>query len=93
MRLLRTIGGLDVTGQERAALNKLTMPFLPRPSIAGPSYAVSASVSKNHEWRRFGVVAPATTTADSKNPMLPPNPPPRINSSVRYDDEIMASKR
>ena len=26
MRLLRTIGGLDVTGQERAALNKLTMP-------------------------------------------------------------------
>ena len=34
VRLLRTIGGLDVTGQERAALNKLTMPFLPRPSIA-----------------------------------------------------------
>ena len=27
VRLLRTIGGLDVTGQERAALNKLTMPF------------------------------------------------------------------
>ena len=26
MRLLRTIGGVDVTGQERAALNKLTMP-------------------------------------------------------------------
>ena len=26
VRLLRTIGGLDVTGQERAALNKLTMP-------------------------------------------------------------------
>ena len=35
---------------------------------------------------------PATTTADSENPMLPPNPPPRINSSVRYDDEIVASK-
>ena len=28
VRLLRTIGGLDVTGQERAALNKLTMPIL-----------------------------------------------------------------
>ena len=28
VRLLRTIGGLDVTGQERAALNKLTMPSL-----------------------------------------------------------------
>ena len=27
VRLLRTIGGLDVTGQERAALNKLTMPM------------------------------------------------------------------
>ena len=26
MRLLRMIGGLDVTGQERAVLNKLTMP-------------------------------------------------------------------
>ena len=26
MRLLRTIGGIDFTGQERAALNKLTMP-------------------------------------------------------------------
>ena len=26
MRLLRTIGGVDVTGQERATLNKLTMP-------------------------------------------------------------------
>ena len=26
VRLLRTIGGLDLTGQERAALNKLTMP-------------------------------------------------------------------
>ena len=26
VRLLRTIGGLDVTGQERAALNKLTIP-------------------------------------------------------------------
>ena len=26
VRLLRTIGGVDVTGQERAALNKLTMP-------------------------------------------------------------------
>ena len=32
VRLLRTIGGLDVTGQERAALNKLTMP----PSRLGP---------------------------------------------------------
>ena len=29
VRLLRTIGGLDVTGQERAALNKLTMPEAP----------------------------------------------------------------
>ena len=28
MRLLRTIGGIDFTGQERAALNKLTMPSL-----------------------------------------------------------------
>ena len=27
MRLLRTIGGIDFTGQERAALNKLTMPL------------------------------------------------------------------
>ena len=26
MRLLKTIGGIDFTGQERAALNKLTMP-------------------------------------------------------------------
>ena len=26
MRLLRTIGGVDVTRQERATLNKLTMP-------------------------------------------------------------------
>ena len=26
MRLLRTIGGIDFTGQERAAHNKLTMP-------------------------------------------------------------------
>ena len=26
MRLLTTIGSVDVTGQERAALNKLTMP-------------------------------------------------------------------
>ena len=26
VRLLRTIGGIDFTGQERAALNKLTMP-------------------------------------------------------------------
>ena len=26
MRLLRTIGGIDFTGQERTALNKLTMP-------------------------------------------------------------------
>ena len=26
VRLLRTIGGVDVTGQERATLNKLTMP-------------------------------------------------------------------
>ena len=26
VRLLRTSGGVDVTGQERAALNKLTMP-------------------------------------------------------------------
>ena len=26
VRLLKTIGGADVTGQERAALNKLTMP-------------------------------------------------------------------
>ena len=28
MRLLRTIGGIDFTGQERAAHNKLTMPIL-----------------------------------------------------------------
>ena len=27
MRLLRTIGGVDFTRQERATLNKLTMPF------------------------------------------------------------------
>ena len=27
MRLLRTIGGIDFTGQERAAHNKLTMPL------------------------------------------------------------------
>ena len=27
VRLLRTIGGVDVTRQERAILNKLTMPF------------------------------------------------------------------
>ena len=26
VRLLRTIGGIDFTGQERAALNKLTVP-------------------------------------------------------------------
>ena len=26
VRLLRTIGGVDFTGQERATLNKLTMP-------------------------------------------------------------------
>ena len=26
MRLLKTIGSVDFTGQERAALNKLTMP-------------------------------------------------------------------
>ena len=32
VRLLRTIGGVDVTGQERAALNKLTMPLLVIPS-------------------------------------------------------------
>ena len=41
MRLLRTIGGVDVTGQERATLNKLTMPCakfyadgVGRPSLA-----------------------------------------------------------
>ena len=27
MRLLKTIGSVDFTGQERAALNKLTMPL------------------------------------------------------------------
>ena len=27
VRLLRTIGGVDFTRQERATLNKLTMPF------------------------------------------------------------------
>ena len=28
MRLLRTIGGIDFTGQERAALNKLTVSMI-----------------------------------------------------------------
>ena len=28
VRLLRTIGGVDVTGQERAALNKLTVSII-----------------------------------------------------------------
>ena len=39
MRLLRTIGGIDFTGQERAALNKLTMPMsrrLEAPHLALP---------------------------------------------------------
>ena len=35
VRLLRTIGSVDVTGQERAALNKLTMP-LPRVTRSAP---------------------------------------------------------
>ena len=30
VRLLRTIGNVDFTGQERAALNKLTMPLIAR---------------------------------------------------------------
>ena len=38
MRLLRTIGGVDVTGQERAALNKLTMPLFEL-HLVGPSRA------------------------------------------------------
>ena len=32
VRLLRTIGGLDVTRQERAALNKLTVSIIPLPA-------------------------------------------------------------
>ena len=31
MRLLRTIGSVDFTGQERAALNKLTVSMIPLP--------------------------------------------------------------
>ena len=31
VRLLRTIGGIDFTGQERAALNKLTVSMIPLP--------------------------------------------------------------
>ena len=36
MRLLRTIGGIDFTGQERAAHNKLTMPSALTPSHDDP---------------------------------------------------------
>ena len=40
VRLLRTIGGVDFTRQERATLNKLTMPAIPRCLITDklPSY-------------------------------------------------------
>ena len=37
VRLLRTIGGVDVTGQERAALTKLTMPRGPHTATRSAS--------------------------------------------------------
>ena len=42
VRLLRTIGSVDVTGQERAALNKLTMP-LPRVTRSAPPQGLHAT--------------------------------------------------
>ena len=41
-RLLRTIGGVDFTGQERAALNKLTI----------PASAIGRSVDENQPARK-----------------------------------------
>ena len=38
VRLLKTIGSVDFTGQERAALNKLTMPL-----VMVPPYTVFGS--------------------------------------------------
>ena len=40
MRLLKTIGSVDFTGQERAALNKLTMPLSePALSVLAPGFS------------------------------------------------------
>ena len=41
VRLLRTIGSVDFTGQERAALNKLTMPFSER----GTAFPINLAIA------------------------------------------------
>ena len=42
VRLLRTIGGVDFTRQERATLNKLTMPF----RVPGQNPGVEERIAK-----------------------------------------------
>ena len=48
VRLLRTIGGIDFTGQERAALNKLTMPETVIHS--GKPYSLSEAFAAADRW-------------------------------------------
>ena len=47
VRLLRTIGGVDFTRQERATLNKLTMPF---PDLSQPASILSGMHLLEHEY-------------------------------------------
>ncbi len=47
MRLLRTIGGIDFTGQERAAHNKLTMPSM-AVVVARVTHRVTTTGSLEH---------------------------------------------
>ena len=51
MRLLRTIGGIDFTGQERAAHNKLTMPYYGIPGNASSLTTFGFHVV--HIWQKW----------------------------------------
>ena len=53
VRLLKTIGSVDFTGQERAALNKLTMP---RSGLLGAPHALHLVV-RQHSLRPFNALA------------------------------------
>ena len=77
VRLLKTIGSVDFTGQERAALNKLTMPC--GAARVGP-------VATNSIRRGAGALRRAVTGAGTQNSLkLSVMRTPRVRSSTSID--------
>ena len=70
VRLLKTIGSVDFTGQERAALNKLTMPSQRTTSSSSPG------VSHECRFHVRSVIAHPAQRSARVQPRPPPGVPP-----------------